>query len=139
MKLRLALGAVGVLMGLFGALRFLQRDLGQIVDSVLWLAGGVVVHDAILAPLTLAVVVLAGRVLPAGARPRVAAALVVVVTVTVVAIPVLGRFGARPDNVTLLDRDYLVGWLAVVALVLLTTLVVVPLASRRRRRAQSGG
>ena len=31
--------------------------------------------------------------------------------VTLVAVPVLGRFGARADNPTLLDRDYVAGWL----------------------------
>ena len=40
---------------------------------------------------------------------------VVLGPVTLVAVPVLGRFGARPDNPTLLDRPYLLGY-AVVAL-----------------------
>ena len=36
---------------------------------------------------------------------------------TTVPHPVLGRFGARADNPTLLDRDYLAGWLVLAALV----------------------
>ena len=36
---------------------------------------------------------------------------VVLGSLTLLAIPVLGRFGERPDNATLLDRNYTVGWL----------------------------
>ncbi len=74
MRTRLALGVVGVAMGAFGALRFLQLDLPDIVDAVLWLAGGVVIHDGIIAPLTIALTVLATRVVPPGARTRVTVA-----------------------------------------------------------------
>jgi hypothetical protein len=98
MRTRLLVGALGVAMGSFGALRFLQFDYEDIVDAVLWLAGGVVVHDAIVAPLTLLVTLIAGWLVPAPARARVLVGLVVLATVTVTAIPVLGRWGARPDN-----------------------------------------
>ena len=134
MRTRLAIGAVGVLMGAFGALRFLQLDLADLFDAVLWLAGGVVVHDAILAPLTIALTVLGTRVVPAGLRTRVTVALVVLLTVTVTAIPVLGRFGARPDNATILPRDYTAGWLVLAALVLVATLAAGPVSRALRRR-----
>lgn len=142
MRTRLLIGALGLAMGLFGALRFLQRDLDDIVDSVLWLAGGVAVHDAVIAPLTLALGALGARVLPDAARTRVVLGLVVVATMTITAIPVLGRFGARADNSSLLDRNYTVGWLTVVALVVVGTLLVGRLTGRRAnrltgRRAQS--
>ena len=137
MRTRLLIGAVGVAMGLFGALRFLQLDPEDIIDALIWLAGGVVVHDAVIAPLTIAVTVLLARVVPAGARRRLTVALVVLVTVTVTAVPVLGRWGARADNPTLLDRNYLAGWLVFAALVGLCTLLVSllagPLARLRRR------
>lgn len=132
MRTRLLLGVVGVAMGAFGALRFLQLDFPDIVDAVLWLAGGVVLHDAILAPLTIALTVLLTRVVPPGARTRVTVGLVVLVTVTITAIPVLGRFGERPDNATILDRNYTVGWLVFAVLVLVGTLVAGPLARRIR-------
>jgi hypothetical protein len=32
-------------------------------------------------------------------------------------VPTLGRFGATADNPTLLDRDYLAGWLVFAAIV----------------------
>jgi hypothetical protein len=78
----------------------------------------VLLHDAILAPLVLALLVLGAAVLPDWARPPAAAATVVLGSVTVMAVPVLGRFGARPDNPTLLDRPYGTGWLLFAGLVL---------------------
>jgi hypothetical protein len=133
MRTRLVIGAVGVAMGAFGALRFLQLDLPDIVDAVLWLVGGVVVHDAVLAPLTIGLTYLATRVVPVWARSRVAVALVVLATVTLTAVPVLGRMGERADNPTLLDRNYVVGWLVLVVLVLVVTAASGPVAARLRR------
>ncbi len=133
MRLRLILGALGVVTGAFGALRFLQLDLPDIVDAVLWLAGGVVLHDAVVAPLTILLTVVLGRVVPHAWRSRVTVAAVVLLTVTAVAVPVLGRFGARADNPSLLDRDYVGGWLVLAALVLVATLVSGVVARRLRR------
>ncbi|MEO5651564.1 MAG: hypothetical protein ABIN79_10250 [Marmoricola sp.] len=135
MKTRLLIGAFGLAMGLFGALRFLQRDLDDILDSVLWLAAGVAVHDAVIAPLTLALGALASRVLPAAVRTRVVLGFVVLATMTITAIPVLGRFGAREDNATLLDRNYTVGWLTVAALIVVGTLLVARVSDRLGQRA----
>ena len=131
MRTRLLIGAVGVLMGAFGALRFLQLDLDDIVNAVLFLAGGVIVHDGIIAPLTIAVVFLGTRVVPRRMRTAVTMGLVVLGTVTVTAIPVLGGFGARPDNPTLLPRNYVLGWLVFAALVLVVTAVAALRAPRK--------
>jgi hypothetical protein len=136
MRTRLAIGAVGLAMGAFGALRFLQLDFPDIVNAVLWLAGGVLVHDAILAPLTIALTFVAARVVPAAARARVVVGAVVIATVTITAVPVLGRFGERPDNLTLLDRNYTVGWLVFVALVVVVAVGSGLLAARRRSRGE---
>ena len=57
--------------------------------------------------------------------------LVVLGTVTVTAIPVLGDFGARPDNLTLLPRNYVLGWFVFAALVLVVTVVAALRAPRR--------
>jgi hypothetical protein len=120
-RLRFLLGAIGVAMGLFGLLRFVQQRLSSTVDGGLWLAGGVVAHDALFAPLTLLVLALGARVVPRAVRGRVIVALVVVVTVTVSAIPVLGGWGRRPDNPTLLDRHYVLGWCVFVGVVVLAS------------------
>jgi hypothetical protein len=57
----------------------------------------------------------------------------------VVAIPVLGRFGARPDNPTLLDRPYLTGWLVVAGLTLGWVLLMSVLGARSRRTTTGSG
>lgn len=133
MRLRLVIGALGVVMGAFGALRFLQLDLPDLVDAVLWLAGGVVLHDAVVAPLTILLTVALARVVPEAWRSRVTVAAVVLLTVTALAVPVLGRFGARSDNPSLLDRDYVGGWLVLAALVLVATLLSGVVARRLKR------
>jgi hypothetical protein len=133
-KGRLAIGAVGLLVGLYGAYLLLSRqDQDQLVSAALWLGAGVVLHDFVLAPLVLGVVYLGARVVPAGYRAPAVAGLVVLVTVTLFAIPVLGGFGERPDNDTLLNRSYGVGWLVLAALVLLAVAVG---GWRARRRTQ---
>jgi hypothetical protein len=63
-----------------------------------------------------------------------AVALVVLAPVTLLGIPVLGRFGARADNPTLLDRHYWLGWSVLVAVVI-AAILVVRYAERRRRAA----
>ena len=131
MRTRLVLGGVGVLMGAFGALRFLQLDLDDIVNAVLFLAGGVIVHDGFLAPLTVVVVLLGTRVVPARMRTAVTMGLVVLATVTVTAVPVLVGFGARADNLTVLPRDYVLGWFVFAALVLVVTGVAALRAPRK--------
>jgi hypothetical protein len=85
---------------------------------MVWLGGGVVLHDLVLAPAVIALAVLGVALLPGWARPAAAAATVVLGSLTVMAVPVLGRFGARPDNPTLLDRPYLAGWVVCAGLVL---------------------
>jgi hypothetical protein len=130
-RFRILLGAVGVAMGAFGLLRFLQHDFGDIVDAVLWLAGGVVVHDAIIAPVTLLVTLIGTRALPRRVWVTTTTGLIVLLTVTVTAIPVLGSWGARPDNPTLLDRHYILGWFVFAALVLLGSLLTLTPAWRR--------
>ncbi len=62
-------------------------------------------------------------------RGPVAVGLVVLGTVSLATLPMLGRFGARSDNDTLLDRNYLGGWLVLLSLVV----IGVALAAIRRR------
>jgi len=131
---RALLAAIGVLVAGYGALLLADDGLGDLIATALWLAGGVLVHDLVLAPLTLLVGALAVRVLPSVARAPAAVGAVVLGSVTLLAVPVLGRFGARADNPTLLDRPYGTGWLVLAGLVLLG----VALGTARRARAGRG-
>ena len=57
--------------------------------------------------------------------------LVVLGTTTLFAVPVLGRFGARTDNPTLLDRDYTAGWLVLAGIIAAAVVGAALVRSRR--------
>ena len=130
------LAAVGLALLTVGGVLMLESGRENVVRAAFWLAGGVAVHDVLLAPVTIVLVVIAARFLPDWARAPATIGFVVLATVTVVAIPVLGRFGARPDNPTLLDRNYLMGWLIIA---IITSLAVGATVLRGRRRARVEG
>jgi hypothetical protein len=130
-RLRLLIGAVGVVGAAYGAWLLLDQDY---VAAAIWLVAGVVLHDFVLVPLTLGLGWVAQRVVPAGWRSPVAAGLVVLGSVTLVAVPMLGGWGANTDNATILDRPYATGWFLVATLVL-AGVVAGAVLSRRR----SGG
>jgi len=114
-------GAVGAVLVAYGGWLLLTRghDRG---DVLVWLVSGVLLHDGVLAPALVVLGALAARLVPGAARAPVVVGLIVLGSTTLLAVPVLGRFGARTDNPTLLDRDYHTGWLV---LVVATTVVVV--------------
>lgn len=132
------LGALGVLVGLYGAWLLLSRtDTDQLLSAVVWLGGGVVLHDAVLAPVVVVVGVLAARVLPGVVRAPLAVVGVVVGSLTLLSLPVL--LGREPANPTLLDRDYTTGWLLVVAVVVVAVACGTLVRERRRRGPGPGG
>ena len=134
---RLSLGAVGIVLVLVGCWRLVGQSLPALADVALFLAGGVLAHDLLLAPL----VVLAGvgvARLPVRARPPAVVGLVVLGSVTLMAAPVIGRSGARPDVPSLLDRPYGALWLGFAVLVLATSLVAA-LVRRRSGRTRRPG
>ena len=128
---RVALGAVGVLLGLYGAWLLLSRG-HDLWNVVVWLGGGVVLHDAVLSVALLVLGVLVVRVLPTVAQAPAVVGFVVLGSATLFAVPVLGRFGARPDNATLLDRNYVAGWLALAGITLVAVVTATLVRSRRR-------
>jgi uncharacterized membrane protein YidH (DUF202 family) len=128
---RLLLLAAAVPAGTYASWLLVTSPAEQWSALLVWLAGGVVLHDLVLAPVLLAMGV-ASRMLPAHARTPAAIGLVIWGSVTLLAVPVLGRFGEREDNATLLDRPYLVSW-CVGAVV--TVVAVAVVAAWRQRRS----
>ncbi|MFD7083846.1 hypothetical protein [Streptomyces sp. NPDC059918] len=103
-----------VLMGLGGALLLQEPSPWRIA---LWLAGAVVVHDGLIAPLVLAVAALTGAFGPRlRGVPR--AALIVAGSLTAIALPPLLRPG-RAANPTVVPLDYLRNWLLAMAAIAL--------------------
>jgi hypothetical protein len=127
----MTLGALGVLAGVYGGWLVLSRG-HDLLNLVLWLAGGVVLHDGVLAMIVLVVGTVAVRLLPRAAKAPAVVGAIVLGSVTLLAVPVLGRFGARSDNPTLLDRHYTVGWLVLAGLVLVGVVTASLVGSRRR-------
>jgi hypothetical protein len=128
--MRRLVGLLGIAALAWGALRLLATGWSNVVAALVWMAGAVVAHDGILGMALIGIGVAVSRVVPSRVRAPVSAGLVVLGTVTATAIPVLGRFGARADNPTVLDRNYVAGWLVFAALVALTTCVVALRSSR---------
>ncbi|RYB90142.1 hypothetical protein EUA06_12150 [Nocardioides glacieisoli] len=134
MRARLAIGAVGVVVALYGALLFLTRqDPGQWLEVAIWFAAGVVAHDVLLSALLIGLCLVGARLLPAAWRAPATVALVVWGTLTIATIPMLTRAGARADNATLLDRPYAATWWTISAIVVLLVAVSGFLRSRRPR------
>lgn len=124
--------AVGVGFGLWGL--WLMRDFtsDRLVSAGIWVAGGILVHDAVIAPVTVVIGVVAARLLPRHARAPMGIAFLVWATLTVVFVPVLSGQGGKPDNDTILGRPYVASWLVLTAVLLAVAAVI---ALRRRSRA----
>lgn len=136
---RVVLGAVGVGLGLVGGWMLLD-DGGEALRSVaLFLVGGVLVHDALLAPLTILLGFAAFRLTPDRAHGAVLVGFTVWATTTVVALPALSGQGVKADNPTLLPRDYLAGWLGFSVVVVVATVAAAVWASRRAGAPPSRG
>ncbi|WP_370614553.1 hypothetical protein [Mumia sp. Pv 4-285] len=132
---RWGVGVGGVAAAAYGAWLLLRLDLGQLVSAVLWLGGGVLAHDAVLAPLVVLVSLLLVRLLPQPARLPAALVGLVWGTVTVMALPVLSGQGGGDENATLLDRSYGTAWMCLTAGAAAVVLVWSGVRARRGRRA----
>jgi cytochrome b561 len=128
---------VGVLATAYGVWLLLDLGWANTRSTLLWLVGGVVLHDGVFSVLVLGVALVAVRLVPRDRLAPWVVGLVILVPVTLAGIPELGRFGARPDNPTLLDRHYWLGWSAMATLVVLGVLVGA-VASRRRTPVRGG-
>lgn len=136
MTTRVLVGAAGVALGLYGLVLLLSRqDPGQWLEVAVWLAAGVVAHDAVLSGSVIGACLLGSRLLPQPWRAPAAIALVVWGALSVVAVPVLVGGGVRADNPTLLDRPYVATWWVVSAIVVVLV-AVAGLVRARRPRAE---
>src|SRR5215208_3499810 len=125
---------LGVAAGAYGGFRLLDLGWDNTRATLVWLVGGVLLHDGVLAPLTMVVAAVAVRLIPRDRLAPFVVGLVVLAPVTLLAVPMLGGFGARADNPTMLDRPYWLGWSVLVTLVV-TAILVARYTGRRRRPA----
>jgi hypothetical protein len=106
--------AAGFAVGLYGLWLIWEFQIQDIVRIAVWGGVAVAVHDFVFAPLA-ALFGFAGRKLVRGRwwKPVTVAALCTAV-LALLAIPVYSRPGVRPDNPTVLDRNYPLGlWISI--------------------------
>jgi hypothetical protein len=105
-KYRVALIAAGALLLTFGALRLVTNlDRSDLITLAAWMVVAVVLHDLVIAPVTVGTGVLLTRV-PARARRYVQGSLIVGALITVIAIPLIARRDTLPMVKAILLRDY---------------------------------
>lgn len=117
MVLRSVLLVVGVVAGVVGLVDLLGDGWGDVWRVVVWLAVGVVTHDAALSGLTILLGLLVVRLLPSSARAPTIIGLVVLGSVTLAVLPTLTVTWTGQSNPTLLDRPYVRNWLGFVGVV----------------------
>ncbi|WP_328412131.1 hypothetical protein [Nocardia sp. NBC_00403] len=131
---RVLLLLAGLWLGWYGLSLLLDLSTPDLLSVAVWFTGGILLHDAVFAPLCAAVGIAARRILPRAWWAAGACGAVCTVALVLIAAPVLRRGHAMPDNPTVLDRDYMAGF--IVAVVIVWALVV--LAEIIRRRIDKG-
>lgn len=134
---RMTLGALGVAAIVWGA--WLLRDDGadRLWSTALWLAGVVVLHDAVLAPLVVALGVVAVKVVPRRHRAVAAIAFLIWGTVTLAVMNVLSGVGGKPDMDSLLNRPYVSAWLVLTGTALVVAVASAAMMTRRHRTSEA--
>jgi hypothetical protein len=111
--MRVALIILGVALGAYGGVLVWDNPPVIIMRIVVWALVGVVLHDLVFAPVCVALGFAARRLIPARWWPPIAVAAFCSVVLVFLAIPVYGKPGMRPDNMTVLDRNYPLGlWIS---------------------------
>ncbi|MGB2919898.1 MAG: hypothetical protein WA944_07955 [Mycobacterium sp.] len=114
--LRVLLVVAGIAVGAYGAVLVWDFSPTVLVRIAVWVAVAVVVHDFVFAPLCAAVGLTGRSLIPVRWQAPAAVAALCSVVLVVLAIPVYSKPGARPDNPTVLDRDYALGlWIMIAA------------------------
>lgn len=112
-SIRVALMAIGVAVGAYGVVLIMQHSTEVIIRIVVWTLIGVFLHDAVFAPLCLALGFAGRRILPHKWWTPVLVAGLLTVVLVLLAIPVFDKPGQHLDNLTVLDRNYQAGfWIA---------------------------
>src|SRR5215212_2830981 len=103
---RVTLIALGLAVGVYGAVLVWDNPPVIIMRILVWALVGLVLHDLVFAPVCVALGFAGRRLIPGKWWPPIAVAAFCSVVLVVLAIPVYGKPGLRPDNMTVLDRNY---------------------------------
>ncbi|WP_433197604.1 hypothetical protein ACQP1G_01475 [Nocardia sp. CA-107356] len=127
---RILLLLVGLGFGWFGISALFELPPTDLASVAIWFAGGILLHDAVFAPVCAAFGLTARHLLPPTWWAVTACGAICSVALVLIALPVLDRRNAMPSNPTVLDRNYPVG--LTVALTLVWSLVVIAYAVANR-------
>ncbi|WP_375499096.1 hypothetical protein [uncultured Jatrophihabitans sp.] len=135
MRLRIALGALGVAFGLFGVFRLLtQLDTADLVQLAIWLVAALVLHDGVLSPIIVAVGVVVSRI-PSRARAALQGGLIAGGLITVVAVPMIHRAYTQPASKAILRQNFTANLGILLAVVAAGAVAFYVIALVRDRRA----
>ena len=110
---RVTLVVLGLVVGVYGAVLVLDNPPVIIIRIVVWALVGIVLHDLVFAPICVALGFAGRRLIPGRWWPPIALAALCSVVLVFLAVPVYGKPGVRPDNMTVLDRNYKLGlWIS---------------------------
>jgi uncharacterized membrane protein YoaK (UPF0700 family) len=105
-------------------------------SQAVWIVGGVLAHDAVIAPIVVVLGVTAARLLRPRARRAIAIGFVAWATVSVAVANVLLPIGGRPDNPSLMNRPYVLAWLIFTGVVAAATVIAAGWSRGTGRTAQ---
>jgi len=110
---RALLVLAGLSVGVYGALLVFDHSTQDIIRIAAWALIGVLLHDAVFAPVCVALGYAGRRILPHKWWTPVLVAGLLTVILVLLAIPVFSKPGQHLDNLTVLDRNYEAGfWIA---------------------------
>jgi len=110
---RVTLVVLGLVVGVYGAVLVLDNPPVIIIRIVVWALVGIVLHELVFAPICVALGFAGRRLIPGRWWPPIALAALCSVVLVFLAVPVYGKPGMRPDNMTVLDRNYELGlWIS---------------------------
>jgi hypothetical protein len=108
---RVVLIILGIAIGGYGAVLVWDNSFEVIVRIAVWAVAGAVLHDFVFAPLCVAMGFTGRRLIRGRWWTPVTVAGLCTVVLGLLAIPVFAKPGLRPDNMTVLNRDYPLGLL----------------------------
>ncbi len=128
---RLVIGAVGIAAGIWGGWQLIDDGTTALVSLGIWLVASIIVHDAIIAPLTIGLTFLAARFLPAPARMPAVVGFVVWGTCSIAFFAVITGQAGKTGNDTIGTQPYTGAWLVFTAVIAITAVVTSLVRARR--------
>jgi len=128
---RIVLICLGIWCAWYGLTLLLETGIPELRSIGIWFAGGILLHDGVFAPLSIAIGLSGRWWLPRAWWAPAACGAVCTVALLALAAPVIRREGAIADNPTVLDRNYAAG--LTIALVVVWTLVAAVILRRTRQ------